>query len=117
MTQITSQLASVVMCEAHDPVLLNGDAQCGAGQVRQGCQEYHSRVAGHLQQGGKGSVESKNELSQPIVVHTTVFSLAAQGTSTMNTKTFENKSFDVGLKHNVTVLILPIFFLPHQRQI
>lgn len=72
VAQLTGQLALVVTCEAHNPVPLNGDGQCGAGQVRQGCQANHSYIAGHLQKEGKGSWEPKSSLSQRIVVHTVI---------------------------------------------
>lgn len=72
VAQLTSQLASVVTCEAYDSFPLNGDGQCSAGRVHQGRQGNHSCITGHLQKEGKGSLELKNRLSQPIVTHTVI---------------------------------------------
>lgn len=80
LAQLTSQLASVVTCEAHNPVSLNGDCQCRAGQVCQGRQGDHGYIAGHLQKEGKGSLEPQNGLAQPIVVHRVIY-LTPRGTS------------------------------------
>ena len=80
VSQLTSQLASVVTCEAHNPVSLNSGCQRHAGQVCQGCQGDHGCIAGHLQKEGKGRLELRNGLAQSIVLHR-VIHLTPRGTS------------------------------------
>lgn len=117
VAQLTSQLASVVTCEAHNPVSLNGDCQRRAGQVRQGRQGDHGCIAGHLQKEDKGRLEPWNGLAQPIVLHR-VIHLTPRGTSKWTQKTFQRKRCNVSMEPNIIVLILIIFFfLPHQHQI